>query len=178
MKTIQELEHERLQWSFQNFPDATAYSSLQKLKGEITEVEQELMADERDYPKILEEYADCLMCLFDSAGRAGITPDDVFKAFEKKLQKNKARKWVKNPDNTYSHVKTPGPIMVDRPDAHVKLGEGVTCEWFIHYHNPETHWVKEKTLLHSDTIGEVAEFFKERFPGMVPERIEYYGIYF
>ena len=105
MRTIQELENERLQWSLKNFPDATPFSSLQKLKGEIAEVEEALDADERDELELLEEYADCLMCLFDSAGRVGMTPDDIFKAFEKKLLKNKGRVWIKNPDNTYSHVK-------------------------------------------------------------------------
>jgi len=105
MKTIQILETERMQWSFKNFPDATAYSSLQKLKSEISEVEQALECDEIDEKHLLEEYADCLMCLFDSAGRAAITPDDIFKAFELKLIKNKERVWKKNDDNTYSHVK-------------------------------------------------------------------------
>lgn len=52
-----------------------------------------------------EEYADALMCLFDSAGRQGILPENIFRAFAKKLKVNKARKWIKNPDNTYSHVK-------------------------------------------------------------------------
>lgn len=102
--TIQELEAERLEWSLKNFPAATPFSSLQKLKSEITEVERALDADLRD-EHLVEEYADCLMCLFDSAGRAGITPDDIFKAFGIKLIKNKERAWIKNADNTYSHVK-------------------------------------------------------------------------
>lgn len=104
--TIQELEAERLEWSLKNFPAATPFSSLQKLKSEITEVEKELGGpNTRNWINLTEEYADCLMCLFDSAGRACITPDDIFKAFAAKLIKNKERVWVKNADNTYSHVK-------------------------------------------------------------------------
>lgn len=105
---IIELEKERLEWSLKNFPEATAFSSLQKLKGEIKEVEVDLKTDPLP-DSIIEEYADCLMCLFDSAGRLGIKPPLIFEAFAEKLKKNKSRVWVKNPDNTYSHVKTNSP---------------------------------------------------------------------
>jgi NTP pyrophosphatase (non-canonical NTP hydrolase) len=106
MKTIIELENERLNWSLKNFPQATPISSLRKLEGEIKEVEQHL-SDPGQFNRgeLSEEYADCLMCLFDSAGRFGISPVEIFEAFEKKLAINKARKWEKNPDNTYSHIK-------------------------------------------------------------------------
>lgn len=106
MTDIIQLEKERMEWALVTFPEATANSSLRKLRGEIEEVELELMKPD-DVPQWnpAEEYADCLMCLFDSAGRAGISPEVIFKAFEHKLKKNKARKWAKNPDNTYSHVK-------------------------------------------------------------------------
>lgn len=102
-KNIIELEKERLAWSLKTFPEATPYSSLQKLKEEIKEIETDI--ENGAVNSINEEYADALMCLFDSAGRLGITPEIIFDAFEKKLAKNKAREWVKNPDNTYSHVK-------------------------------------------------------------------------
>lgn len=45
------------------------------------------------------------MCLFDSAGRAGVSVEDIFEAFALKLEINKTRTWIKNPDNTYSHKK-------------------------------------------------------------------------
>jgi NTP pyrophosphatase (non-canonical NTP hydrolase) len=109
MKNIIELESERLEWSLKTFPDATHLSSLEKLKSEIKEVAKELKYldkfPDQDPVKLPEEYADCLMCLFDSAGRAGITVEEIFEAFEEKLEINKNRKWVKNPDNTYSHIK-------------------------------------------------------------------------
>ncbi len=103
---ILELEKDRMEWALKNFPEATAISSLRKLEGEIKEVEGEInKAMNIGDSDLEEEYADCLMCLFDSAGRIGITPVMIFKAFAKKLEKNKNRTWIKNPDNTYSHVK-------------------------------------------------------------------------
>lgn len=101
-KGIVELEYERLEWSLRTFPAANAFSSLQKLKGEVKEIEADIKSGVRE-PL---EYADALMCLFDSAGRQGITIEEVFAAFEMKLRINKGRLWVKNPDNTYSHVKS------------------------------------------------------------------------
>lgn len=97
------MEAERMEWSFRTFPEATAISSLRKLESEIKEIEATIVAGTKNP----EEYADALMCLFDSAGRFGISPVDIFDAFEKKLAINKARTWTKNPDNSYSHVKAP-----------------------------------------------------------------------
>ncbi len=100
---IIDLEKERFEWSLKTFPESTALSSLQHLKKEIKEIEQDIAA--RKIEPI--EYADCLMCLFDSAGRQGISPEQIFTAFKEKLRINKyERTWVKNPDNTYSHTKT------------------------------------------------------------------------
>lgn len=39
MKSIIELEKDRMEWSLKNFPEATPISSLRKLEGEIKEVE-------------------------------------------------------------------------------------------------------------------------------------------
>jgi hypothetical protein len=105
MKTIIELEQERMEWSLKNFPYATATSSLRKLEGEIKEVELELNMPNINLHPLKMEYADCLMCLFDSAGRVGITPEMIFQGFAEKLEINKNRIWIKNSDNTYSHVK-------------------------------------------------------------------------
>ncbi len=104
MKDISELEAERMEWALQTFPEATPFSSLNKLCSEIEEVAEHL--ESQNYDGLDIEYADCLMCLFDSAGRVGITPKEIFQAFERKLAINKERSWVKNPDNTYSHVKS------------------------------------------------------------------------
>lgn len=111
MKSIIELEAERLEWSLKTFPEATPRSSMLKLQSEANEVLKEIgrleeCPDSDDgLGDLTEEYADCLMCLFDSAGRAGVSIVEIFEAFEEKLEVNKSRKWIKNADNSYSHVK-------------------------------------------------------------------------
>lgn len=96
-----EIEKERMDWALATFPESTAQSSLNKCREEIREIE----ADIQNGRKNPEEYADAMMCLFDSAGRQGITPEDILMAYYSKLQVNKRRKWSKNPDNSYSHLK-------------------------------------------------------------------------
>lgn len=111
---FQFLEHQRFEWALTTFPEATDFSSLQKLKEEISEIEENIKKGIKDPI----EYADALMCLFDSAGRNGISVSEIAKAFSNKLEINKSRKWVKNADNTYSHEKK-------APDT---LQDG---DWFI-----------------------------------------------
>jgi hypothetical protein len=101
MKNLIELEKERLEWSLKTFPEATPLGSLRKLESEIEEIEVNIVERFRDPV----EYADALMCLLDAAGREGISLEEIIEAFELKLEKNKARKWKKNPDNSYSHIK-------------------------------------------------------------------------
>jgi hypothetical protein len=101
MKSIFELEKERFAWAIKTFPKATSVSSLRKLEKEIEEIELDISMGEKNPI----EYADALMCLFDSAGRHGISVEEIFKAFETKLEINKKRIWKKNPDNSYYHIK-------------------------------------------------------------------------
>ncbi len=102
-KSIFELEEERFKWSLKTFPEASALGSLKKLKEEVAEIEVNITNGERD----VMEYADCLMCLFDSARRQEepILIQEIFDSFEKKLEINKKRTWVKNDKGSYSHVK-------------------------------------------------------------------------
>ncbi|WP_192579301.1 dATP/dGTP pyrophosphohydrolase domain-containing protein [Dyadobacter aurulentus] len=110
-KSLIELEKERMVWALETFPEATAVSSLRKCESEIKEIEENIEAGIQD----AEEYADAIMCLFDSAGRNGITIEQIVSAFAKKLEKNKSRTWVKNDDNSYSHVKSQAPISEPYP---------------------------------------------------------------
>ncbi|MBO0950897.1 dATP/dGTP pyrophosphohydrolase domain-containing protein [Fibrella forsythiae] len=103
-KSITELEAERFAWSRETFTEATAISSLRKLESEIKEIEADILKGNDPTT----EYADALMCLFDSAGRHGISVDQITEAFAKKLEINKGRQWRKNPDDSYSHVQTNG----------------------------------------------------------------------
>lgn len=98
---IIELEEVRLRWSLETFKEATPTSSLNKCRSEIDEIEQDIS----NGIKRPEEYADAIMCLFDSAGRQGITVQEILESYRKKIEINKTRTWVKNPDNSYSHVK-------------------------------------------------------------------------
>lgn len=102
-KTIFELEEERYAWSLATFPKASAIGSLNKLRDEVDEIEENINEGKRD----VIEYADALMCLFDSARRQKepITIQEIFDAFEKKLEINKNREWEENDNGSYSHVK-------------------------------------------------------------------------
>ncbi len=108
--TIETAVHEWMAWTKENFPKSTAESSLVHLQREIKEVLEELNADEpspRQHEAVMSlmEYADCILCLLTSAGMAGLTIDQLFRAIINKMQINYKRKWVDNGDGTYSHVK-------------------------------------------------------------------------
>lgn len=101
-KSFIELERERSQWSNKIFPEATAFSSLLKAEEEINEIKLDL---EEKNPNVF-EYVDALMCIFDSAQRAGFPVEKIRDAYEEKNRINiHEREWVKNPNNTYSHIK-------------------------------------------------------------------------
>jgi hypothetical protein len=111
IKSIEQLESERFQWSLKTFPNATAESSLIKAKRELKEAIMELDIYKAGVKtplckdKLAKEYVDTIMCIFDSAARAGISVTDIRDAYAEKLAINKSRKWIQNPDRTYSHVK-------------------------------------------------------------------------
>jgi len=94
-------------FSLKTFEDATASSSLEKLEDEIKEVRAAFDNDTRmglNKLNLAKEYADCIMCLLDSAARKGLSIAELKSAFDMKLTINMSRKWVKNDNNTYSHV--------------------------------------------------------------------------
>lgn len=103
-KTLEDLESERFSWSLKTFPRATAESSLTKAEEELREV-REAIQQSKNKNELIEEYVDLLMCVFDSAGRNDIYVRDLRDAYYKKLEINKNRKWKKNDDDTYSHIK-------------------------------------------------------------------------
>lgn len=95
------LMNEFVDFSLKTFKKATPLSSLKKLEEEMIEVAHEI---QHGHENLADEYTDCMMCILDSAARIGIQPKDLMSAFATKLEANKNRKWVKNADNTYSHV--------------------------------------------------------------------------
>jgi hypothetical protein len=114
MDNIRKTLNDYNKWVSETFPDGSPQSSLKGLKRKIKELEYELMSNitlENDddiffsNERICIEYADCFMYLFDSARRFGLSVDGIFYRLREKLDINKQRKWEKNNDNTYSHVK-------------------------------------------------------------------------
>lgn len=102
LKTFEQLMSEHVAFTIRTFTKATPFSSLAKLEEEVRELAHEI---QHGHENLAEEYVDCIMCLLDSAARMKINPDKIKDAFAMKLEKNLARKWSRNDDNTYSHVK-------------------------------------------------------------------------
>lgn len=103
-ENLTELATEFTDWSIQTFISADAETSVKKLiKEESYELLVAVLSNNKAQMK--EEFADCLMCLFDAAMRAGITPIQLTKAFAVKLETNKSRQWRRNESGTYSHIK-------------------------------------------------------------------------
>ncbi|WP_421977122.1 dATP/dGTP pyrophosphohydrolase domain-containing protein [Roseivirga seohaensis] len=101
LKSFNQLAIEHFEWTKKMFPAATGFSSLQKCKEEIREIEADINLGHNVVDET--EYVDAIMCLLDSAGRRGISFDIIHSAFERKLEINKNRIWVDNGDGTYSH---------------------------------------------------------------------------
>ena len=104
---IRLLEADRVAWSRQTFPDATAKGCLEHARMEITEIEEAL----RQGLPVPAEYADAIMLLLDSAARAGIDCRQVLQAYKDKIEVNKKRNWQKDGDGRYKHVEEEiGPV--------------------------------------------------------------------
>lgn len=85
------------------FPESTFESTLIHLEEEIAEVRQS-HSEGKEF-EVVEEIADCILCLISAATKEGIGICQIIYAIKHKIAVNKNRTWVKNPDNTYSHVK-------------------------------------------------------------------------
>ena len=78
------------------FSDAGSVEHLLKLKNEADE------AIAAPHDSI--EYADCLLCLFGAAYKAGIAYERLLSIARAKLEILKTCKWEKMPDGTYQHI--------------------------------------------------------------------------
>lgn len=110
--TFEKVFEDFAEFSKATFVQSTAFSSLEHLKEEVEELSHEVLLNSgrhnqhtQQTPEMLEEYADCVLCIISSATRAGITAEQIVSAMGRKTQINKARKWKLNPNNTYSHIK-------------------------------------------------------------------------
>lgn len=104
MKNFETIAKEHIEFTTATFTEATALSSIYKLQAETEELKAEL-SNKFNTIELITEYADCFFCLIDSAARCGLSIDHIISSMEQKLEINKSRKWKKNPDNSYSHIK-------------------------------------------------------------------------
>jgi phosphoribosyl-ATP pyrophosphohydrolase len=102
------LANRHIGFAHQTFIDETPFTALKKLKEELKELDADLNGGDRD--DMIKEYADCFFCLISSFGRADIQTVEILKAMQEKLEINIKRKWNRNPNGTYSHVKEPSPL--------------------------------------------------------------------
>lgn len=103
-KSLDNLFKDHLEWVSKTFPEATAIGALIHAGREIEEVKDDIK-NEETLDKKAEELADVIGCIVSAAERTGVTPKMLNKAFRKKLEKNKKRKWKSNGDGSYSHIK-------------------------------------------------------------------------
>lgn len=93
-----------MNWSVKTFTMATSYSSLQKLEVEIAELKFAIVYSGKKF--VLDEYADCFLCLLHSAAKEGFTVQELTRAIGLKAGINFRREWILNEDgNTYIHKK-------------------------------------------------------------------------
>ncbi len=102
MKGLIELEAQRWAWSQSVFINATASEAIAKARSELDEIEENILRGVKDPT----EYADAIMCVLDAGKRDGISTEDILNAFEQKNSINLNRKWKRNPDGSYAHIKT------------------------------------------------------------------------
>lgn len=92
-----DLIYERMgSFAAKTFSEASAVDHLEKLKQEAQEA--------KENPKDITEYADCLLCLFGAANKAGFTYNELLEATRDKLFIVENRQWEKKPDGTYQHI--------------------------------------------------------------------------
>lgn len=108
---LQRFWNEHAEWSQATFgtdAERGPIGPAKHLKKEIDEVLEHLESKEPIGPgKLLEELADCLFLLFDTARRAGFTLAQLTGMAFWKLAKNKTRVWVRsvNPDEPTEHLR-------------------------------------------------------------------------
>lgn len=87
-------------WAAATFPGESMEEKLLHLREELDEIEQ----DSGDS----EEWADGVILLFDAARIRGFGAAQVIEAVRRKFAKNKTRKWRRDADGVYRHVKDNG----------------------------------------------------------------------
>ncbi len=109
MKTLDILFQKHVEFTAKKFPESTYESSLIGLQREIKEVmlarnDYYVIDGQENRKKLGLEYVDCFMYLVDSFKRAGFLISELPVLFEEKSLINDNREWIKNEDNSYSHI--------------------------------------------------------------------------
>ena len=96
-------------WQNKTFKKATAISKLNHLTLEVKELASELIKRNHGIPNneaLLFELADCQILIAGIIDKSGFDYQDICKAIEDKMEKNKKRQWEKpNEHGIYFHKK-------------------------------------------------------------------------
>lgn len=100
MKTFKQLWQSQSEWSQRTF-GSDAVKGPEGPLNHLSKEVQEVLAN----PKDIEEYADCLLLIFDACRRAGFQYDELRKTVITKHEINKGRIWGKQNSQGFSeHV--------------------------------------------------------------------------
>lgn len=88
-------------WSRETFGSSTP-QVLTKLQAEFSELLEATQGTEPDRAEVAKESADVLFMLLQLAENMGY---DLLEETQKKFEVNRKRKWKKQPDGTFQHVK-------------------------------------------------------------------------
>ena len=94
---MKELYNKMGEFSVNVFNENNAIDHINKLKDEADEI--------IDNPSDIFEYADCFLCLYASAYKAGFSYDEIMMACKDKFEILKNRKWELLPSGMYQHIK-------------------------------------------------------------------------
>lgn len=95
---VNDIQHDLKIWTEKTFPQRTMGSILAHLRSEIAEIEEN--------PDDIMEFADAFMLLFDAVSYQGFHMSEVYRAMDRKLEINKARKWGRpNAEGFVEHIK-------------------------------------------------------------------------
>jgi len=82
-----EMQEKQYKWSRETFGESTLESNLDHLRDELDEIVEN--------PNDIEEWADVMLLYMNASSFVGFTMDDIYKAVQKKYEKNVKRKWGK-----------------------------------------------------------------------------------
>lgn len=93
---------DHVNWVNETFPDHTEEGHFYKLVEEVDELASTIgMATKRKGAELV----DIILVCFSYAAKAGISYNELEYMIKEKIKINRARKWEKQPDGTYQHIR-------------------------------------------------------------------------